>query len=93
MFIQGIHSTKTDSHHAVCYADVNTLKPGQTDHNFADSMKDIFSKESLAVIINILMKYIFVKLEELHIATTRKPLINQNQSVAQYLQKIQPCML
>ena len=36
---------------------------------------------------------VFVKLEELHIATARKPLIHQNQPVAQYLQKIQPCML
>ena len=30
---------------------------------------------------------VFVKLEELHIATVRKPLIHQNQPVAQYLQK------
>ena len=30
---------------------------------------------------------IFVKLEELHIATARKPLILQNQPVAQYLHK------
>ena len=37
---------------------------------------------------------IFVKLEELHIATARKPLILQNQPVAQYLhKKNQPCML
>ena len=36
---------------------------------------------------------IFVKLEELHIVTARKPLIHQNQPVAQYLHKIQPCML
>ena len=35
----------------------------------------------------------FVKLEELHIVTARKPLIHQNQPVAQYLHKIQPCML
>ena len=34
-----------------------------------------------------------VKLEELHIVTARKPLIHQNQPVAQYLHKIQPCML
>ena len=31
--------------------------------------------------------FLFVKLEELHIATARKPLIHQNQPVAQYLQK------
>ena len=37
--------------------------------------------------------HIFVKLEELHIVTARKPLIHQNQPVAQYLHKIQPCML
>ena len=36
---------------------------------------------------------LFVKLEELHIVTARKPLIHQNQPVAQYLHKIQPCML
>ena len=30
---------------------------------------------------------VFVKLEELHIATARKPLIHQNQPVAQYLHK------
>ena len=36
---------------------------------------------------------IFVKLEELHIATARKPLIHQNQPVARYLHKKQPCML
>ena len=35
----------------------------------------------------------FVKLAELHIVTARKPLIHQNQPVAQYLHKIQPCML
>ena len=35
----------------------------------------------------------FVKLEELHIATARKPFIHQNQPVAQYLHKNQPCML
>ena len=35
----------------------------------------------------------FVKLEELHIATARKPLIHQNQPVARYLHKKQPCML
>ena len=35
---------------------------------------------------------IFVKLEELHIVTARKPRIHQNQPVAQYLHKIQPCM-
>ena len=34
-----------------------------------------------------------MKLEELHIVTARKPLIHQNQPVAQYLHKIQPCML
>ena len=34
-----------------------------------------------------------VKLEELHIATARKPLIHQNQPVAQYLYKIQSFML
>ena len=38
-------------------------------------------------------KTLFVKLEELHIVTARKPLIHQNQPVAQYLHKIQPCML
>ena len=37
--------------------------------------------------------YLFVKLEELHIVTARKPLIHQNQPVAQYLHKIQSCML
>ena len=36
---------------------------------------------------------VFVKLAELHIVTARKPLIHQNQPVAQYLHKIQPCML
>ena len=36
---------------------------------------------------------LFVKLQELHIVTARKPLIHQNQPVAQYLHKIQPCML
>ena len=36
---------------------------------------------------------LFVKLEELHIATARKPLIHQNQPVARYLHKKQPCML
>ena len=36
---------------------------------------------------------VFVKLEELHIATARKPLIHQNQPVAWYLHKKQPCML
>ena len=36
---------------------------------------------------------VFVKLEELHIATARKPLIHQNQPVARYLHKKQPCML
>ena len=36
---------------------------------------------------------LFVKLEELHIVTARKQLIHQNQPVAQYLHKIQPCML
>ena len=36
---------------------------------------------------------LFVKLEELHIVTARKPLIHQNQPVAKYLHKIQPCML
>ena len=30
---------------------------------------------------------LFVKLEELHIATARKPLIHQSQPVVQYLQK------
>ena len=30
---------------------------------------------------------VFVKLEELHIATARKPLIHQNQPVAWYLHK------
>ena len=36
---------------------------------------------------------VFVKLEELHIVTARKPLIHQNQLVAKYLHRIQPCML
>ena len=36
---------------------------------------------------------LFVKLAELHIVTARKPLIHQKQPVAQYLHKIQPCML
>ena len=40
-----------------------------------------------------LLSLVFVKLEELHIVTARKPLIHQNQPVAQYLHKIQPCML
>ena len=35
----------------------------------------------------------FVKLEGLHITTAHKPLIHQNQPVAQYLHKNQPCML
>ena len=39
------------------------------------------------------IKDVFVKLEELHIATARKPLIHQNQPVARYLHKKQPCML
>ena len=38
-------------------------------------------------------RLVFVKLEELHIATVRKPLIHQNQPVARYLHKKQPCML
>ena len=36
---------------------------------------------------------VFVKLEELHIATARKPFIHQNQPVAQYMHNIQSCML
>ena len=36
---------------------------------------------------------VFVKLEELHIATARKPLIHQNQPVARFLPQKQPCML
>ena len=36
---------------------------------------------------------LFVKLEQLHIVTARKPRIHQNQPVAQYMHKIQPCML
>ena len=36
---------------------------------------------------------VFVKLEELHIATARKPLIHQNQPFARYLHQKQPCML
>ena len=46
----------------------------------------------LLVMLGLQLK-LFVKLEELHIVTTRKPLIHQNQPVAQYLHKIQPCML
>ena len=38
-------------------------------------------------------KTVFVKLEELHIATARKPLIHQNQPIARFLHKKQPCML
>ena len=45
------------------------------------------------VICHTLPYMIIVKLEELHIVTARKPLIHQNQPVAQYLHKIQPCML
>ena len=41
----------------------------------------------------VIVMPLFVKLEELHILTARKPLIHQNQPVAQYLHKIQPCML
>ena len=33
------------------------------------------------------MQHLFVKLEELHIATARKPLIHQNQPVVRYLHK------
>ena len=36
---------------------------------------------------------LFVKLEKLHIATARKPLIHQNQPVAQYLHRNEPYML
>ena len=39
------------------------------------------------------IEIVFVKLKELHIVTARKPRIHQNQPVAQYLHKIQPCML
>ena len=35
---------------------------------------------------------LFVKLEELHIATARKPLIHQNQPVARYQHRNHPCM-
>ena len=35
----------------------------------------------------------FVKLEELHIATARKPLFHQTQPVAWYQHRNQPCML
>ena len=43
--------------------------------------------------LSVRLSHLFVKLEELHIVTARKPLIHQNQPVAQYLHKIQPCML
>ena len=43
--------------------------------------------------VQILLQSLFVKLAELHIVTARKPLIHQNQPVAHYLHKIQPCML
>ena len=36
---------------------------------------------------------VFVKLEELHIATARKPLFHQTQPVACYQHRNQPCML
>ena len=35
----------------------------------------------------------FVKLEEFHIATANKPVIRQNQSVAQYVHRTQPYIL
>ena len=38
-------------------------------------------------------KTVFVKLEELHIATARKPLFHQTQPVACYQHRNQPCML
>ena len=37
--------------------------------------------------------HLFVELEELHIPTARKPIIHQNQPVAQYLHKNVPCIL
>ena len=37
--------------------------------------------------------FVFVKLEELHIATARKPLFHQTQPVACYQHRNQPCML
>ena len=40
----------------------------------------------------VLTASVFVKLEELHIATARKPLIHQNQPVACYQHRNQPCM-
>ena len=39
------------------------------------------------------LSLVFAKLAELHIVTARKLLIHQNQPVAQYQHKIQPCML
>ena len=48
------------------------------------------TEKMFAYTVDIMM--VFVKLE-LHIVTARKPLIHQNQPVAQYLHKIQPCML
>ena len=36
---------------------------------------------------------VFVKLEELHIATARKPVFHQTQPVACYQHRNQPCML
>ena len=45
------------------------------------------------VLLYALSPVVFVKLEELHIVTARKPHIYQNQPVAQYLHKNQPCML
>ena len=41
----------------------------------------------------IIVTALFVKLEEFLIATAHKPLFHQNQPIAQYLHKIQPCML
>ena len=37
--------------------------------------------------------FLFVKLQELHIVTAHKPLIHQNQPVACYQHRNQPCML
>ena len=74
--------------HAICMAQVimvYTLCLAAT--------KQLYEWFSSSVCLSVCPSHLFVKLKELHIATARKPLIHQNQPVAQYLQKIQPCML
>ena len=52
----------------------------QMKRNLAQAVHAVHSPTGKAL-------WVFVKLEELHIATARKPLIHQNQPVARYLHK------